>query len=98
MTLTIIEFIILLLSHAAAGIYSSELKYGKRRIYAIWGIWVALQSGLLFYTEYVLTSWTHQFFTGFVLALVGQYVIFFVTTKGRMAQRTFTILTYSIFF
>ena len=98
MTITIIEFIILLLSHAAAGIHSSDLKYSKRTVYVIWSIWVALQIGLLFYTEYVLTNWMLQFFTGFVLSLIGQYVIFFATTKGRLAQRMFTILTYSIFF
>ena len=98
MTVTIIEFIILLLSHAAAGIYSSELKYRKRVIYTVWGVWVSLQIGLLFYTEYVLTNLSLQFFTGFVLALIGQYVIFFVTTKGRLYKRLFTILTYSIFF
>jgi hypothetical protein len=57
-----------------------------------------LQIGLLFYTEYILTKWILQFFTGFLLAFVGQYVIFFVTTKGKLAQKTFTILTYSIFF
>ena len=98
MIITIIEFIILLLSHAAAGIYSSNLKYKKVTVYMIWGIWVALQIGLLFYTEYVLTDWNLQFFTGFVLAFIGQYVIFFVTTRGKLAQRMFSILTYSIFF
>ena len=98
MTITIIEFIILLLSHAAAGIYSSNLKYGKRTVYTIWGAWVACQIGLMFYTEYVLTNWTLQFVTGFLLPLFGQYVIFFATTAGRIAQKLFTILTYSIFF
>lgn len=98
MTISIIEFIILLLSHAAAGIFSSNPKYSKRLTYTIWGVWVALQTGLLFYTEYGLTNLSLQFFTGFVLALVGQYVIFFVTTKGRFTQRFFSILTYSIFF
>ena len=98
MTITIIEFIILLLSHAAAGMFSSKLKFSNKTTYMIWGIWAAIQTGLLFYTEYVLTNLALQFFTGFVLSLVGQYVIFFVTTKGRFAQRMFTILTYSIFF
>ena len=98
MTVTIIEFITLLLSHAAVGIYSSDLKYKNRTNYIVWGAWVAAQIGLLLYAEYVLTNRTLQFFTGFVLALVGQYVIFFVTTKGRWAQRIFTILTYSVFF
>ena len=95
---TIIEFIFCLLAHAAAGIYSSTLKYSKRFTYIIWGIWVTIQTMLLFFTEFVLTNWALQFFVGFVLSLVGQYVIFFSTTKGKLAQRIFTILTYSIFF
>ena len=95
---TIIQFILLLIAHAAAGIYSSTLKYSKKTTYIIWGTWIAIQTGLLFFTEFVLTNWALQFFVGFVLSLVGQYVIFFVTTKDRLAQRIFTMLTYSIFF
>ena len=98
MTGTIVEFILLLIAHAAAGIYSSTLKYSKKITYIVWGTWVVLQTGLLFFTEFVLTNWALQFFIGFVLSLVGQYVIFFVTTKGKLAQRIFTMLTYSIFF
>ena len=95
---TIVEFILLLIAHAAAGIYSSTLKFSKKITYIIWGTWIAIQTGLLFFTEFVLTNWALQFFVGFVLSLVGQYVIFFVTTKDRLAQRIFTMLTYSIFF
>ena len=95
---TIVEFILLLIAHAAAGIYSSTLKFSKKITYIIWGMWIAIQTGLLFFTEFVLTNWALQFFVGFVLSLVGQYVIFFVTTKGKLAQRIFTMLTYSIFF
>ena len=98
MTGTIIQFILLLIAHAAAGIYSSTLKYSKKTTYIIWGAWVVLQTALLFYTEFLLTNWALQFFVGFVLSLVGQYVIFFATTKGKFAQRIFTMLTYSIFF
>ena len=98
MTGTIVEFILLLIAHAAAGIYSSTLKYSKKITYIVWGTWVVLQTGLLFFTEFVLTNWALQFFVGFVLSLVGQYVIFFATTKGKLAQRIFTMMTYSIFF
>jgi len=98
MTGTIMQFILLLIAHAAAGIYSSTLKYSKKTTYIIWGTWIVLQTALLFYTEFVLTNWALQFFVGFVLSLVGQYVIFFATTKGKLAQRIFTMLTYSIFF
>ena len=98
MTGTIVEFILLLIAHAAAGIYSSHLKYSKKITYTVWGIWVAMQTVLLFVTEFVLTNLALQFFVAFVLALIGQYSIFFLTTKGKFAQRMFTILTYSIFF
>ena len=98
MTATIVEFILLLFTHAAAGIYSSTLKYSKKITYIIWGIWIALQSGMLFYAEFVLTNTALKFFVGFGLSIVGQYVIFFVTTKGKLGQRIFTMLTYSIFF
>ena len=77
---TIVEFMLILIAHAAVGIYSFTLKYSKRTTCIIWGTWVALQVGLLFYTEFVLTKWALQFFVGFVLSLVGQYVIFFLTT------------------
>ena len=95
---TIIELIVILVAHAAAGIYSSSLKYSKKIIYIVWGVWMALQSALLIYTEFFLTNWSLQFFFGFIFPLVGQYVIFFVTTKGKLTQRIFTMLTYSIFF
>ena len=98
MTGTIIQFILLLVAHAAAGIYSSALKYSKKTTHIIWGTWVALQTALLCYTEFVLTDMAIQFFTGFILPLIGQYVIFFATTKGKLAKRIFTMLTYSIFF
>ena len=98
MTGAIVEFILLLIAHAAAGIYSSTLKYSKKFTYIVWGLWVVLQTGLLFFAEFVLTNWALQFFIGFGLSLVGQYVIFFATTKGRLAQRIFTMLTYSVFF
>ena len=98
MTGTIAQFILLLIAHAVAGIYSSTLKYSKKITFIIWGTWVVLQTALLFYTEFVLTNWALQFFVGFILSLIGQYVIFFATTKGKLAQRVFTMLTYSIFF
>lgn len=98
MTGSIIEFIILLLSHAAAGIYSSALKYSKRTTYIIWCAWILVQSGLLIVAEFFLTNTALQFFSGFLMAIIGQYIIFLATTKGRIAQRIFTMLTYSIFF
>lgn len=98
MSVTFIECILLFAAHAAAGIYASTLKYSKKTVYIIWGIWVAVQSGLLFYAESSMGNPALQFFAGFILPLIGQYVIFFLTTKGRPAKRIFTMLTYSLFF
>ncbi len=98
MVSTIIELFIVLVAHAVSGMYSSTLKYSKKITYLIWGTWIVLQGVLLFFTEFVLMDVASQFFVGFILSLIGQYVIFFATTKGRLAQRIFTILTYSIFF
>ena len=94
----IIQFLLLLIAHSAAGIYSSALKYSKKTTYIIWGTWVVMQTAILFYTEFVLTNWALQFFAGFLLSLIGQYVIFYLTTKGKIAQRVFTMLTYSVLF
>ena len=96
--ITIIEILITLIVHSAFGIYSSTMKYSKKLTHLIWGIWILLQGSLFFYTEFILKNATTQFLFGFVLSFIGQYIIFLTTTKGKLAQRIFTILTYSIFF
>ena len=98
MTGTIIQCILLLIAHASVGIYSSTLKFRKKTTYIIWGTWIVFQTAILIYTEFVLTDRMMQFFAGFVLSLVGQYVIYFLTTKGKLAQRIFTMMTYSLLF
>lgn len=94
----IIEVVVLLAAHAAAGIYSSALKYSKTITYFIWSMWILFQSVLFWYAEVVITEKIIKFLAAFILPFIGQYTIFFLTTKGRLAQRIFTILTYSIFF
>ena len=95
---TIIEFLLVLIAHAVVGIYSSTLKYSKKFTFIIWGIWVSIQSGLMFYAEIMTTNPILQFVFGYVIVFIGQYTIFFITTKGKLAQRVFTLTTYSIFF
>ena len=93
MTKKIIEIVLFLIAHASAGIYSSPLKYSKRFTFLLWGLWVTLQTVLLFIVEFLLTNAALETFVGFALSLAGQYAIFFLTTKGRLAQRIFTILS-----
>ena len=98
MIATIFEIFFLLAAHSVAGICSSTLKYSKAVTCAIWGSWVAVQGALFAIGDLLLTDPSLQFLTGFVLPLVGQYVIFFLTTRGRLAERVFIISTYSILF
>ena len=79
MASTIIEFILVLIAHAAAGIYSSTLKYSKKITYIIWGIWIGFFSVIIYCTEFVLTNRTSKFLVGFVLSIISQYAIFFIT-------------------
>lgn len=95
---SIIDFFLLLGAHASAGIWSSPLKYSKKTTFLIWGIWIAVQSILMLCSELFMTHMGLQFFVSFVLTFAGQYVIFFKTTTGRLGQRIFTMLTYSVFF
>ena len=67
-----IEFVVLMVVHAAAGIYSSVLKYSKKVTYLIWGVWIILQTMILWYTEFVLHDQTLQFAAGFLLPIISQ--------------------------
>ena len=98
MTSTIVEIVFLLVAHSVAGIYSSALKYSKTVTYAVWGSWIAVQGALFIISELTFTDAPLQFLVGFVSPLLSQYVIFFLTTKGRFAERLFIMSTYSIFF
>lgn len=94
----IFQFLIILIAHALVGIYSSALKYKKKIIFFVWGVWVLMQLLLFCYVEFVLDLPLVKFLLGFLVAFVGQYLIYFLTTRGRVLQRLFTILTYSLFF
>ena len=98
MVATIFEIVFLLVAHSVAGIYSSTLKYSKRVTYAVWGTWIAIQGSLFIVSEFLLTEAVLQFLLGFIAPLLGQYIIFFMTTKGRVAERVFIMSTYSILF
>ena len=93
-----IELLIILIAHAISGIYSSNLKYSKKTTFAVWGIWLVLQGCIWCFGEFAIDDIGLKFLLIFVSAIVLQYVIFFVTTKGKFSQRLFTILTYSVFF
>ena len=98
MTSIFIEMLVVLMAHAISGIYSSNLKYSKKTTFAIWSIWIVLQGSLWSFGELLIKNVGMKFFSIFVTAFIFQYIIFFATTKGKLSQRLFTILTYSVFF
>ena len=94
----LIELFVILIAHAVSGIYSSNLKYSKKTTFVIWSIWLVLQGGLWCFGEFVIKDIGMKFLSVFVSAFILQYIVFFATTKGKLSQRLFTILTYSVFF
>ena len=94
----LIELFVVLIAHAVSGIYSSDLKYSKKTTFVIWGVWLVLQGCLWCFGEFVINDIGMKFFSIFISAFILQYIVFFATTKGRLSQRLFTILTYSVFF
>ena len=94
----LIELLFVLVAHAISGIYSSNLKYSKKTTFVIWSIWLVLQGCLWCFGEFVINDIGMKFFSIFISAFILQYIVFFATTKGKLSQRLFTILTYSVFF
>ena len=94
----LIELLFVLVAHAISGIYSSNLKYSKKTTFVIWSIWLVLQGCIWCFGEFVINDIGMKFFLIFISAFILQYIVFFATTKGRLSQRLFTILTYSVFF
>ncbi len=98
MALLIVQILLILIAHTIAGIYSSTLKCNKKTAFLFWSIWIIIQGSLTVYCDCYLKHPFWSFFIGFILAFIGQYAVFFLTTKGKIFQRIFVILTYSLFF
>ena len=87
-----------IIAHVVVGLLAAPLKYKKSISILIWSIWGVIQTMLLTPILFVDLESGLGFVIGFVSTYIGQYVLFFVTTKGNVAKRLFTILTYSVFF
>ena len=93
----IIEAVAVIVAHAMIGLFTAPLKYKRWKSVLIWCVWGVIQTAL-FVPAMTLSDKAFGFIFGFVAPYVGQYVLFFITTKGEFAKRLFTILTYSVFF
>ena len=94
----ILDAVVIVAAHTTAGLFAAPLKYKKWVSVPIWCVWGTLQTLLLVYILFADATIELNFIIGFVSPYVGQYVLFFILTKGKFAKRLFTILTYSVFF
>ena len=94
----VIDAVAVISAHAMIGLFSAPLKYKKWVSVLIWSVWGALQTVLFIPAMTSSAENGIAFIMGFIAPYVGQYVLFFITTKGNPTRRLFTILTYSVFF
>lgn len=94
----ILDAVVIVAAHITVGLFAAPLKYKKWISVLIWCVWGILQTLLLVPTLFNDTTIELSFMIGFVSPYIGQYVLFFILTKGKIAKRLFTLLTYSVFF
>ena len=85
-------------AHAMIGLFSAPLKFKKWVPILIWCVWGVVQTALFIPAMTSDSGNGFEFIAGFVAPYLGQYLLFFIATKGEFAKRLFTILTYSVFF
>ena len=92
------EFLTVLFAHIAVGIFAMPLKYSKRVSVLVWGCWGLVQFVLLSVTSRVTLPWGLTFLISFFSTYIGQYLLFFILSEGRVIEKLFIMLTYSNFF
>ena len=93
-----IDGVAVVFAHAMIGFFSAPLKFKKWVSILIWCVWGVVQTALFIPTMASDSGNGFGFIAGFVAPYLGQYLLFFIATKGKFAKRLFTILTYSVFF
>ena len=94
----IVDAVAVITAHIMIGLFAAPLKYKKWTSVLIWCVWGSVQTALFIPAMTTDAENGFGFIAGFVAPYVGQYLLFFITTKGKFAKRLFTILTYSVFF
>ena len=93
-----IDGVAVVFAHAMIGLFSAPLKFKKWVSILIWCVWGVVQTALFIPAMTSDSGNGFEFIAGFVAPYLGQYLLFFIATKGKFAKRLFTILTYSVFF
>ena len=94
----VIDGVAVITAHVMIGLFSAPLRYKKWVSILIWCVWGVIQTVLFIPAMTFTADKVFGFIFGFLTPYVGQYVLFFITAKGKFAKRLFTILTYSVFF
>lgn len=95
---TILRALLTFLAHAIAATHLAPLKYSKSITYSLWAVFVLGHSVLAFFLPSVQWATPSLLFTVYMLACVLHVLLFFITTTGRLGQRAFLILSYTVFF
>ena len=95
---SVIDAIAVISAHVLVGLFSAPLKYRRGISVLIWCVWGVLQTVMLSPVMASEVDIVFGFIAGFIVPYIGQYVLFFITTRGNPARRLFTLLTYSVFF
>ena len=94
----VIDALAVIVAHIMIGLFSAPLKYKKWVSILVWCVWGLAQTVLFIPAMISDAGLGFGFIVGFIVPYVGQYVLFFIMTKGKLDKRLFTILTYSVFF
>ena len=66
---SLVEFLIILISHSICGIYSSTLKYSKKISYFVWAMWMFFQGTVFFIAEFIIKRKFYFFFKDFMTGI-----------------------------
>ena len=94
----LLDFRTVVAAHAAVGFFAMPLKYSKRISIFSWACWCLFQLILLSALSSATLPWGVTFLIGFLSPFVGQYLLFFLLTEGKVLEKLFIMLTYSTFF
>lgn len=78
---------VIILSHIVGALYIQKRKYNKLLTACFWGSYAIYAACILLFQKNVIL--------GFFALLIGQAVVFFITSIGTVAEKTFLLLTYA---
>ena len=89
----VIDALAVIVAHIMIGLFSAPLKYKKWVSIFVWCVWGLAQTVLFIPAMISDAGLGFGFIVGFIVPYVGQYVLFFIMTKGKLDKRLFMIFS-----